>query len=286
MKRVLITGKNSYVGNNLEKWLAKFPEDYIVDKISLRNNEWKSVDFSVYDTIVHVAGIAHVSSKEKMEPLYYKVNRDLTYEVAKYAKKNKVKQFIFISSIIVYGRKSVDDGIINENTIPLPDNFYGKSKLEAENLLRTLEDGSFNLAIVRPPMIYGKCSKGNYLKLSKFARFSPVFPDYSNKRSMLYIDNLSEFLKLLIDREERGLFFPQNKEHVCTSEMVKLISETHGKKIYLTKAFNFIISKLKGNLDIVHKVFGDLVYDQSLSNHDKNYCIYDLKKSIELTERN
>src|SRR5690625_3112032 len=229
MKKVLITGKNSYVGNNLERWLNQYPEKYMVDKISLRNESWKEHDFSIYDVVVHVAGIAHVSTDPNMEDLYYKVNRDLTIEVAKKSKTEHVKQFIFLSSIIVYGDNPSKDGVIDEHTVPIPSNFYGRSKLEAEEGIRPLKSENFNVVIIRPPMIYGKDSKGNYPKLAAFARKSSIFPDFDNKRSMIHIDNLSEFIRLMIDHKESGLFFPQNKEYVKTSEMVRLIAEVHGK---------------------------------------------------------
>jgi len=284
MKRILITGKNSYVGNSLAEWLAQYPEDYEVHKISVRDDEWKEHDFSPYDSIVHVAGIAHVSRDPKMEELYYRVNRDLTYEIAKKAKEEKVKQFIFMSSIIVYGRKSTTTGMITADTKPIPDNFYGRSKLEAEKKIKLLQDDDFHIAILRPPMIYGKNSKGNYPKLAKLARITPIFPDFPNKRSMLHIDNLSEFLKLMIENEEEGLFFPQNKEYVQTSEMVKLISEAHGKKIYLTKLFNFILNPLRTRQGIINKVFGDLVYDMEMSRYKNDYCVNGLIGTIKKTE--
>src|SRR5690625_5282243 len=131
MKRVLITDVNSYVGNNLERWLLHEPEKYKVDNISVRHDEWKDKDFSIYDTIVHVAGIADVSQNPKMEELYYRVNRDLTIEIAEKTKLDKVKQFIFLSSIIVYGENVENNGVITQDTVPNPSNFYGRSKLEA-----------------------------------------------------------------------------------------------------------------------------------------------------------
>jgi nucleoside-diphosphate-sugar epimerase len=285
-KRILLTGKNSYVGNSFEKWVEeRYPGRYEVDKISLRDGSWKLCDFSIYDSILHVAGIAHVSSDPKMEELYYKVNRDLTIEVAQKAKKDGVKQFIFLSSIIVYGDGSKDRKVIDWNTIPTPSNFYGKSKLEAEEGIKSFESDNFKIVIVRPPMIYGKGSKGNYPKLAKVAQILPVFPDIDNERSMLYIDNLSEFLRLLIDNEERGLFFPQNKEYIKTSEMVRLIAEVHGRKIRLVKVFNPIIKFLSGKIKFVDKVFGNFVYDRKMSDHyDNKYCLSSFEESIKKTE--
>src|SRR5690606_5157582 len=229
-------------------------------------------------------GIAHVSTDPKMEELYYKVNRDLTIEVAKKAKSDEVKQFIFLSSIIVYGEVKENNGIITRDTIPNPSNFYGKSKLEAEKGIESLESEHFKVAIIRPPMIYGKGSKGNYPKLAKLARITPIFPDYDNKRSMIHIDNLTEFIRLIIDNEDSGLFFPQNAEYVKTSEMVRVISEVYNKKVFLVKWFNPIIRIMKNRLELVNKMFGDLAYDKSLSHYKYNYWIRDFKSSIKATE--
>lgn len=282
--KVLITGKNSYVGNSLGKWLQQDPEKYEIDFISLRDHSWNEESFSFYDVVVHVAGIAHVSTDPKMEEKYYKVNRDLTIEVAKKAKREGVRQLIFLSSIIVYGENIENGGIIDKNTKPNPSNFYGRSKLEAEKGIETLNDTTFKVAILRPPMIYGKESKGNYPKLAKAAKILPIFPDFENQRSMLHIDNLCEFIKLLIENEEAGLFFPQNSEYVKTSEMVKVIAEVHGKKIKLVKFFNPIIEMFLNNRGIVNKVFGSLFYDKEISIYKVNYQNKSFEESILETE--
>lgn len=284
MKRILITGKASYIGISLEKWLMREIDKYKVNTVSMKDESWKEKDFSKYDVVFHVAGIAHVSSDPKMEGLYYKVNRDLTIEAAEKAKAEGVKQFIFMSSIIVYGDSRSDKRVIDKNTIPTPSNFYGNSKLQAEKGIRHLESDDFKVVILRPPMIYGKGSKGNYPRLANLAKKTPVFPDIDNERSMLHIDNLCEFLKLMIDFEESGLFFPQNKEYVKTSDLVKTISEVHGKRIRMTKVFNPVLRLMFG-IDIVNKMFGNLVYDKSISEyHKNNYQIRTFRESIEITE--
>jgi len=278
MKRVLITGVNSYVGNKLAKWLEKDANSYVVDKISLRNNKWRYEAFSKYDVIIHVAGIVHSMETRKNKELYYKVNRDLTYELAKKAKVEGIKQFIFMSSMSVYG---VKNGAIDNNTCLIPNSNYGKSKLQAEKLIEELNDDRFKVAILRPPMIYGKACKGNYRKLAEFATRTPFFPDIDNKRSMLYIDNLTEFIKMLIDDCKQGIFLPQNCEYVKTSEMVKLIASEHGNNICVTKLFNPVLRLL--GINIINKVFGDLYY----SNYDNNIRkikYIDFKESIKITE--
>ena len=284
MKKILITGKNSYIGTSLENWLMREPDKYKVDTVDMKDGSWKVKDFSSYDVVFHVVGIAHVSSDPKMEDLYYKVNRDLTIETAEKAKAEGVKQFIFMSSIIVYGDSSSSKRVIDRNTVPTPSNFYGNSKLQAEEGIKHLESDKFKIVVVRPPMIYGKGSKGNYPRLANMAKKIPVFPDIDNERSMLHIDNLCEFIKVMIDYEETGLYFPQNKEYVKTSELVKTIAEVHGKKIIMTKLFNPVLRMMIG-VGIVNKVFGNLVYEKSMSDYDKaNYRIRTSRESIELTE--
>jgi nucleoside-diphosphate-sugar epimerase len=285
MKKILITGENSFVGTSLKKWLGDYPDKYSIDMISLRDVLWKEKDFSGYDVVFHAAGIAHISTDPKMKNLYYKVNCDLTIEAAKKARTEGVKQFIFMSSIIVYGDSGNNkQRVINKNTVPIPSNFYGDSKLQAEEGIRPLENDNFKIVIIRPPMIYGKGSKGNYPKLAKAAQKLPVFPDLDNQRSMLHIDNLCEFIRLIIDNEEGGLFFPQNRDYVKTSEMVRLIAEVHGKKIRLTKAFNPVLKLMGLKVQLINKVFGDLVYDQKISEYKGNYRMRDLHESIRATE--
>lgn len=285
MKNILITGKKSYIGTSLENWLLEESNRYRIDTVNLRNESWREMDFSIYDVIIHVAGIAHVSSNPKMKDSYYKINRDLAIETAKKAKAEGVKQFIFLSSIIIYGDSSNKTKSINKNTVPTPSNFYGDSKFQAEIGINQLISNDFKVVVLRLPMIYGKGSRGNYTKLSKVAKKLPLFPDIDNQRSMLHIDNLCEFIKLMIENEECGLFFPQNNEYVKTSEMVKIIAEVNGRKILLTKVFNPIL-KLMFKIKIVNKVFGNLFYEMSMSEYDKgNYRIRDFRKSIELTEK-
>jgi nucleoside-diphosphate-sugar epimerase len=284
MKKVLITGKNSYIGTSFEHWLMGEPDKYKVDTVDMIDGSWKEKDFSGYDVVFHVAGIAHVSSDPKMEDLYYKVNTDLTIETAKKAKAEGVKQFIFMSSIIVYGDSSSSKRVIDSNTVPTPSNFYGNSKLQAEEGIKNLESDYFKIVVLRPPMIYGRGSKGNYPRLAKLAKKIPVFPDIDNERSMLHIDNLCEFLRVMIDYEESGLFFPQNSEYVKTSEMVRQIAMVHGKKIWMIKIFNPVLRLMFG-IGVVNKVFGNLVYEQSMGDYDKvNYRIRDFRESVELTE--
>lgn len=287
MKKILITGANSYIGQSFENWLKQWENKYKVDTVDMIDGSWRKKDFSKYDVVFHVAGIAHVSTDPNMEGLYYKVNRDLTIETAQKAKLEGVKQFIFMSSIIVYGDSSHINKkrVINKDTLPTPSNFYGKSKLQAEEGILPLQNENFNVAVIRPPMIFGKNSKGNYPKLSKMAQKLPIFPNVINERSMLHIDNLCEFIRLMIVNEERGIFFPQNEEYVGTSELVRLIADAHGRKIILTGIFNGVLKIMGKKVGIVNKVFGNLVYDKSISEYKANYRVRDLKEAVRATEK-
>lgn len=266
MKKVLIAGKNSYIGTSVEKWLLKEPDKYQVDTLDLMSPDWKSHNFSTYDTVFHVAGIAHIKETAENKDLYFKVNRDLTLEVAKLAKDSKVNHFIFLSSMSVYG---IDEGVITKSTKEQPKTAYGISKLEAESLLKSIESSDFKVAILRPPMVYGDGCKGNYNVLVSFADRIPFFPSIRNKRSMLFIDTLCEFIKQIVDRNSRGLYFPQDAEYSCTCDLVMNIAKKKGKKIILLPFLNPIIKFLMilpGKIGILtRKAFGSLIYEKSMS---------------------
>ncbi|AUT06286.1 UDP-glucose 4-epimerase [Streptococcus parauberis] len=281
MKKILITGANSYIGQSLENWLDKSQGDYQVDTLDMINPAWKEYDFSPYDSIFHVAAIVHKNEKNLNQDLYDKVNRDLPIDIANLAKQAGVKQFIFLSSMSVYGNEEEN---ITINTATKPSTYYGKSKLAAENGLKKLADDSFNLLILRPPMVYGPNATGNYTRLSKLSKLTVAFPKINNNRSMIFIDNLMEFIKQAIDRELSGLSFPQNKEYVTTSTLVKTIRQANGKKTLLTSIFNPILNQLTG-IGQFNKLFGNLVYDQGLSQEAFDYNVVNFEESIRKSEK-
>lgn len=287
MKKILITGANSYIGTSVESWLGQFSDKYCIDTLDMKNSHWEQTDFSRYDVVFHVAGIAHVSSDPKLKELYYSVNRDLTIKTAKKAKQDGAKQFIFMSSIIVYGNsgKIGQEKIITSTTKESPADFYGESKLQAEQGILPLADESFHVAVVRPPMIYGKDSKGNYRRLAKLAKMLPFFPNIQNSRSMLHIDNLCEFIRLSIDHELSGIYYPQNEEYVSTHQLVKAIADFSQKRIYLTGFFNPALHVLGYFSGTVNKVFGNMVYAKEMSEYKGiSYRVVDFEESIKRTE--
>lgn len=280
MKHILITGANSYIGTSFEKWLEASEGDYQIDTLDMIDPKWRQFDFSPYDAIFHVAAIVHKNEKNMDPTLYDKVNRDLPIELAGLAKTAGVKQFVFLSSMSVYGNK---EEVITKETKENPSTYYGKSKLAAEKGLMQLESADFKVLMMRPPMVYGPKATGNYTRLSKLSRITPIFPNIANQRSMIYIDNLLEFVRKAIDTNLSGLHFPQNKEYVTTSQLVKTIRDVNGKNTLLTAIFNPIIKPLS-NVSQFNKLFGNLVYAKELSTEGFDYQVADFHESVRKSE--
>lgn len=309
--KILITGAHSYVGEQVEKYLEEYNKKifefssekkrYIVETISLYGEEWKKKDFSCYDVIFHVVGIAHqdddtiIEKKESygkeakkrevgQDAKYYAINRDLAIACAKKAKAEGVKQFIFMSSMIVYS--GLEEDCITFKTPIRAKNYYGDSKLQADLAIQALQSDKFDVVILRPPMIYGKGCKGNFPKMVKLARILPVYPIVGNRRSMLYIENLAEFVRLMIENRERGVFFPQNKEYVDTGVMIREIARVHHCKVL--PGFKIplkLMQNLPGKLGkLSRKAFSSFYYQQECSKYKDNYQIFSLEESIRKIE--
>lgn len=289
MKRILITGAHSYIGTAIRSYLARWEGSYQVDTLSVRDDGWKHRCFREYDVLIHVAAIVH-QQKSKNDPAqaeqYRLVNTLLPYGIAQKAKAEGVGQFLFMSSESVYGcTAQVGQTVVLTADTPLrPTDNYGRSKLEAERLLAPLSDGDFRVAILRPPMIYGRDCKGNYQALSRLARTSPVFPKADNQRSMLYIENLCELVRLLIDDGAAGVFCPQDLEYADVSQVAALIAQAHGRRLFLIPGFNWALKLLSRRVGAVNKAFGSLVYSRSLSSYPRSYCVKTLAQAIAETE--
>lgn len=282
MKRILITGAGSYVGESVKKYMMTHG-DYRIDAVDTMGDAWKKADFAQYDVVYHVAGIAHVNADPKMEALYYKVNRDLTIEVAKAAKAAGVKQFIFMSSQIVFHEsQSLKTEVLTTATKENPNGFYGDSKLQAENGIKPLADEKFKVCILRPCMIYGPNAKGNFPRLAKLASKVPVFPEWHNKRSMLYIDNLAEFVKQCVDRELEGTFYPQNREQADTVEIIRFFAKAAGHKVWITRLLNPFVWLGSFVLQPINKMFATYYYDPSMSKYDFEYQDVSFEESLKM----
>lgn len=298
-KKVLITGAGSYIGQSFIQYAKKhYPDNFEIEELDMTDVAWRDKDFSEYDVVYHVAGIAHADVgkvSEEIKSKYYEVNTGLAVEAAEKAKREGVKTFIFMSSMIVYGDSAPygQQKVIDETTVPKPANFYGDSKLQADVAVRELVDDTYKVIVLRPPMIYGKDSKGNYRTLAKLAKKLPIFPDVDNERSMLYIENLCEFLCqiMLLKPYHRNsvVLLPQNGEWTKTSDMVEMIAKASGKKITELKCLApavWIGSKMPGKIGgLVNKAFGNNCYDKQSSCYDGlKYQVASAKKSVVKTE--
>ncbi|MGB6128401.1 MAG: NAD-dependent epimerase/dehydratase family protein, partial [Psychrilyobacter sp.] len=173
-KKIIVTGASGFVGRN---FIGKYSNRYDIVPISLRTTKVEEIDFKGVDCILHLAALVH-QMKGAPEEKYFEINRDLTKKLAISAKKNGVRHFVFYSTVKVYGY----DGDLNNHNFILdinseckPNDPYGQSKYEAEEILRKLESNvsaslnkqekEFEVAIIRPPMIYGTGVKGNMINL-------------------------------------------------------------------------------------------------------------------------
>lgn len=291
MMRILITGANSYIGTSFETYISKWPDDFRVDTVDMEDDSWREQSFAGYDAVFHVAGIAHSdvgNVSDERRALYYRVNADLAIETARKAKADGAGQFIFMSSAIVYGNSAGVGKIkvITRDTPVAPANFYGDTKVKAEQGILPLDDDNFKVVVLRPPMVYGPGSKGNYPVLAKLARKLPVFPKVNNQRSVLYVENLTEFIRLMIVNREHGVFWPQNAEQVSTTQLASLIARAHGKKLPVIGGVTWALKCLAHVTALVDKAFGSLSYDPQISQYREDYRVVDLEESIRRTEEN
>ena len=218
-----------------------------------------------------------------------KVNTDLPVSIAKTAKENGVKQFVFMSTMGVFGKGKAllkEDSVVTKDTVPNAVGGYGGSKLQAEKQLNDLESDSFKVAIVRPPNVYGPGCRGNYIPLFKKLALKLYICPYAFsdiRQSMLYIDNLCELVRLILDTQSSGLFFPQDDIAPSTVELIKTIRGVYGKRTHYSRIFGFVV-KICSNLSIIKKIYGGIQYKSELSNHfDSHYQIVKFITGIQNT---
>ena len=283
MKKILIIGDDSYIGIHFYDWIKKYEGEYAADIVSSRDYKWKEKNFENYDTVVNFAGIAHIKKlTEDLKPLFYSVNRDLLIEIGTKAKESGVRHFLTLSSMNVYGEFCQN---LTDRETATPSNYYGDSKLQGDIGLLKLKSDDFLISCVRPPFVYGFGCKGNYNALSKISKFAFVLPTYKNKKSMIYVDNLCEFIRLAIDNRTDGILTPQNKELMSTAEIIRQIRRQNGKKTLSISLFNCLVPFLTKLSGAARKAFSDDYYELEFSNYfDFNYDVVPFEKSIKITE--
>lgn len=260
MKRILVTGEHSYIGNALRCYVDRYglEEQFSLQYISVRGRDWKDISFQGFDAVVHLAAIVHQNEGSIDAKQYYEINTDLAVELAQKAKSDGVHQFVFFSTMSVYG---LNRGIIRNDTVPKPITLYGKSKLLAENSILDLQDSSFIVSVLRPPMVYGPKCNGNFDKLIKIVKKTPVFPAIHNQRSMIYIESLVRFTLDVVAEGRKGLFQPQDSHNMCTTTMAQWIADSMKKKLHVSVLLGICVRLIMPFSKTVSKAFGSLIYD-------------------------
>lgn len=286
---ILVIGKNSYIGSSIKNHLESF--GHTATEVDAITDEWKTADYAGADAVVHVAAIVHNDAKTATEALFCAVNTDLPVSVAKLAKAAGVKHFIFISTMAVYGAEktlSRKNFTVRADSPLTPVTLYGKTKLAAEQQLTELRDDGFTVSIVRPPNVYGPGCRGNYIyllkKLSKLLLFCPKC--YTPiRQSMLYIDNLSELIRLIAENTTGGVFLPQDDLAPNTVELIRAIRTASGKKTHPSGFLGFFV-KLFFWLPLVNKIYGGVCYDMADSLcFDGSYRMVSFSDGIAKTYR-
>lgn len=257
MKRILITGKNGYIGTNLAAFLSRQPSLYAVESISLRDRAPDAYDFHGADAIVHLAAIVHRKETQRNRALYDAVNRDLAIALAEKAKREGVKQFVFMSTMSVYG---MDEGTVTKDTLPDPKTAYGRSKLEAERAIAALAEEDFTVTVLRAPVVFGPGAKGNPARLERLAKHLPFCPTYENRRTAVSIETLCGAIESALRTPRSCILFPQEPAPVSTCTLLERIQREQGKPVRKTKLLNPLIRMLRACTRVGKKAFGDLVY--------------------------
>lgn len=259
---ILLTGATGFIGG---RFISYNKTKYGILSQSLRQIRPSDINWSKVNVVVHLAGEADNISRD-LNTNAYDVNMGLTKELAIEAKKNGVKQFIYMSSIKVY---SDTLEYIDEEISCAPSDAYGMSKLGAETDLLEMETAAFKVVIIRSPVVYGPGVKGNILRLLKLcAKRVPLpFKSADNQRTMVFVDNLIELINTIIDTHSRGIFMAGDSESISTKKMISLIRENMGKPPCLftpPKFAVYILDRLRPN--VTKRLYRPLVIKTSESN--------------------
>lgn len=269
--KILITGHEGFIGSYFVNNLSETYFD--VDGVSLSNT--KTLNLSSYNVIIHTSGIAH-QKKNTPYSLYEKINVNQTYSLALKAKNSGISHFIFLSSIKVYGDKLFN---FSENHVCEPIDNYGKSKKLAEDKLLELVDDQFRITILRLPLVYGPSPKGNIKLLLKLIHYCPIIPlgKISNKRTIISISNLTEYIKQIISNNITGIIVPSDLQSISTSRLIFLLAKAQRKKVFLVRMPLFFQKSIEV---IIPGIFIRLFRDYYVQN-ENTLKLFDLSKMNE-----
>lgn len=287
MLKILITGYSGFVGNNLAKrlqgryhlkLLGRKPSDlgttytYNLDATSSYFDALESVD-----VVIHCAARVHIKNDTSSDPLaeFIAINTKGTLNLAKQAAEAGVKRFIFLSSIKVNGEATSERPFIESEVNHGSFDPYSLSKWHAEQgLLKLAKNTGMEVVILRPPLVYGPSVKGNFSSMIQLVTRQIPLPlklVNDNKRSLLALDNLIDFILLCIDcgktpQAANQTFVLADGKDVSTAELFECVAKAYGKK---SRLFPFPKSLLHlgaitlGKQDLADRLLGSLQVDSS-----------------------
>ncbi len=264
MKKIIVTGSNGFIGSRFIN-LGKY--NYEVVPMSVRHPLKKLEPLKNADVVIHCGGLAHRKDITSFRE-YVNANYELTRSIAEQAVDQGVKQFIFLSSIKVFGEKHF---FFDLNSKCTPGNDpYGSSKLQAETYLQSL-DSTMKIAIIRPPLVYGPGVKANMFALMRLCdSWWPLpFKNISNRRSFIYVDNLVALMNEIIEQAASGIFLAGDTDPLSTSELVIKIRRALNRQnniFALPKTLRRLIALLRPGLS--KRLYESLEMDTSES-YDK-----------------
>ncbi len=242
-------------------------------KVDLSSDVDYGEHFKSIDVVIHCAARAHIMSDDELDPLstYREINTAGTLNLARQAADAGVKRFIFISTIKVNGESTTGKPAFNEGSLVNPKDPYSISKMEAEQGLRAMSDETgLEVVIIRPPLVYGEGVKANFLSLLKLSssRIPLPFGSIRNKRSMIYIVNLVDFISVCIDHTKAAnqTFIISDGVDVSLTSLLIYLRKAFGQSPRLMPFPMFLFKfagALAGKRAVVDRLIGDLQVDSS-----------------------
>ena len=246
---VLVTGANGFVGRHLTPALARegwsvrravrsphgSDDEVVIGSIGPETG-WQAALEGV-NAVVHLAARVHHAHETNAEQIYRDVNIAGTLHLARCAAAAGVRQFIFVSTVLVHGRCNDWREPFSEDDILTPRGLYGMSKAEAEAGLRAMSrDNDMNISVIRPPLIYGAGAKGNFALLTRAVDLGLPLPfaGIRNHRAFLAVQNLSSFILHRLSHPDPTsnfeIFLVADREQVSTAEFIEHLAKASGKR--------------------------------------------------------
>lgn len=294
--KVFVTGATGFVGKALinellsaghnivagvRNYSVELPlevEQQQIGDLSLLSEQNSVIDtLKKVDVVIHTAARVHIMQDNSADPLseFRKTNVNATLSLAKQAVSAGVKRFIFISSIKVNGESTDNRQAFRETDKPAPEDAYGQSKFEAEQLLFEIgQTTPMEVVVIRPPIIYGPGVKANFASMIKIIKKGLPLPfgSISNQRSMLAIHNLVNFITLctMHPAAANEVFLIADGEDVSTTDMLIKIAKAYKRPIRLIPVPVYLmifIAKLTNKNNISDRLFGNLQIDITKAQH-------------------